>query len=57
MTDIAGVVWLLVMLALSPRRVVGHSDVAPDRKSDPGIAFDWPLLHTLVHLELEAGPQ
>jgi len=42
--------------ALSPGRVVGHSDVAPGRKSDPGIAFDWPLLHTLVHLELEVGP-
>ena len=41
---------------LSPRRAVGHSDVAPGRKSDPGIAFDWPLLHALVHLELEAGP-
>jgi len=41
---------------LSPDRVVGHSDVAPGRKSDPGIAFDWPLLRTLVHLELETGP-
>jgi len=39
---------------LSPDRVVGHSDVAPGRKTDPGIAFDWPLLRTLVRLELEA---
>lgn len=41
---------------LSPERIVGHSDVAPGRKSDPGIAFDWPLLRTLVRLELETAP-
>ena len=28
---------------LSPERIVGHSDVAPGRKTDPGLAFDWPL--------------
>jgi AmpD protein len=39
--------------SLQPDHVVGHSDVAPGRKSDPGIAFDWPLLRTLVRYDLE----
>ncbi len=41
--------------AVSPDRVVGHSDVAPGRKSDPGIAFDWPMFRALLHLYLEIG--
>jgi N-acetyl-anhydromuramoyl-L-alanine amidase len=28
---------------LSADRIVGHSDIAPGRKTDPGPAFDWPL--------------
>ena len=27
--------------AVRPDRIVGHSDVAPGRKTDPGSAFDW----------------
>jgi AmpD protein len=42
---------------LSPDRLVGHSDIAPGRKSDPGIAFDWPLLRGLVRYELEVTPR
>ena len=40
---------------LSEEQVVGHSDIAPGRKSDPGIAFDWPLLRSRVRYELEVA--
>lgn len=33
---------------LSPQAVVGHSAIAPGRKSDPGAAFDWPRLQRLL---------
>lgn len=32
---------------ITPRRVVGHSDVAPGRKADPGYCFDWSILKEL----------
>ncbi len=41
---------------LTPGRIVGHSDVAPGRKSDPGMSFDWPRLRSLVQFELEVAP-
>jgi AmpD protein len=41
---------------ITPDRIVGHSDVAPGRKSDPGVAFDWPRLRSLVAFELELTP-
>ena len=34
--------------ALSLQRLVGHSDVAPGRKSDPGECFDWPRLRAML---------
>ncbi len=29
---------------LAPERIVGHCDIAPGRKTDPGPAFDWQRL-------------
>jgi N-acetylmuramoyl-L-alanine amidase len=29
---------------VSPANVVGHSDIAPARKQDPGEMFDWDML-------------
>ncbi len=33
---------------LDAARIVGHSDIAPGRKLDPGARFDWPRLRALV---------
>jgi len=35
---------ILARHPIPPDRVVGHSDVAPRRKQDPGELFDWPRL-------------
>lgn len=45
----------LKIMAHYPRvtgdRVVGHCDIAPQRKTDPGAAFDWQYLHSLLSHE------
>jgi N-acetylmuramoyl-L-alanine amidase len=35
---------LIARHPIPPHRVVAHSDIAPDRKTDPGELFDWPRL-------------
>jgi N-acetylmuramoyl-L-alanine amidase len=46
--QMAAVIWLcqgiLGRHSIPAVNVVGHSDVAPDRKTDPGELFDWPAL-------------
>ena len=34
--------------AITPARIVGHSDIAPGRKTDPGPAFDWTVYKALL---------
>ena len=34
--------------AISAERIVGHSDVAPGRKTDPGSSFSWDRFRQLL---------
>lgn len=34
--------------AITRERIVGHSDIAPGRKTDPGPSFDWLFLDCLL---------
>ncbi|WP_116475121.1 1,6-anhydro-N-acetylmuramyl-L-alanine amidase AmpD [Zobellella maritima] len=33
--------------AITRERIVGHSDIAPGRKTDPGTGFDWGVIERL----------
>jgi len=48
---------LMARHPIPARNVVGHSDVAPTRKTDPGERFPWPLLSRLgIGLENQTKP-
>lgn len=38
---------------ITPARIVGHSDIAPGRKTDPGPRFDWPRFRCALEPGLE----
>jgi N-acetyl-anhydromuramoyl-L-alanine amidase len=41
--------------SLSAEAIVGHSDIAPGRKTDPGPSFDWTRFRALLAARLPAG--
>jgi len=47
---LAAVVSALLALypGISRQAIVGHCDIAPGRKSDPGVAFDWDKFNYLL---------
>jgi len=49
-TQLAQIIGVLreVYPAIKPDRIVGHCDIAPERKTDPGPAFDWERLRHLI---------
>ena len=40
---------------ISTARIVGHSDIAPGRKTDPGPAFDWARYRDILASQPLAG--
>ena len=34
--------------SITTKRIAGHSDIAPGRKTDPGSGFDWDKLSSLL---------
>lgn len=42
---------------VTPARIVGHCDIAPGRKTDPGPHFDWPGLRRRLAAAMSLQPQ
>lgn len=42
--------------AIVPEHIVGHCDIAPGRKTDPGAAFDWAAFRAQLHNHWEIKP-
>ena len=40
---------------LSPSKIVGHAEIAPERKTDPGPAFDWLGLMNALYRRIGTG--
>ena len=38
---------------ITPERIVGHSDIAPTRKTDPGPGFDWSMIRECVTSDID----
>lgn len=38
--------------SISPDRIIGHSDIAPGRKQDPGSIFNWDFYRQLLEKEV-----